>query len=199
MILIDDKIISLDLFTEYFLCHYEKCRGACCIEGESGAPLEKEEVKQINELLPKVMDMLSPEAQQVIKQHGVSYIDESGDEVTTLVNGGPCVFALHDEGGHCLCAFEKLFREGKSSFIKPQSCHLYPIRLHQYSHATALNYDRWDICQCAVVLGKRKKTLVYQALKEPLIRVFGEPFYKKLEACHKHLEKENQNNESRKR
>ncbi len=157
MILIDDKIISLDLFTEYFLCHYEKCRGACCIEGESG------------------------------------------DEVTTLVNGGPCVFALHDEGGHCLCAFEKLFREGKSSFIKPQSCHLYPIRLHQYSHATALNYDRWDICQCAVVLGKRKKTLVYQALKEPLIRVFGEPFYKKLEACHKHLEKENQNNESRKR
>lgn len=187
MIVIDDKIVSRDLFTEYFLCNYSKCRGICCVEGESGAPLTKEEVPLIQELLPEVMPLLTEQAQHVIQKKGVSYVDEGGDVVTSLVDGGQCVFAHFDENRNCLCAFEMLYRQGITSFPKPISCHLYPIRLHRYAHATALNYDRWDICKAAVVKGRRKGVLVYQALQEPLTRAFGESFYKELEACAKLL------------
>lgn len=191
VILIEDKIISLRIFEEYFLCHYKKCRGACCIEGESGAPLQKEEVKLMRNLLPQVWDLLTPQAQSVIEVSGISYEDPSGEEVTALVNGGQCVFATFGEDGSCLCSFEKRYREGFIDFPKPISCHLYPIRIHHYPHAMALNFDDWNICRMAKVLGKRKGVVVFRALKEPLIRAFGEPFFQQLEACYSLLHKEN--------
>lgn len=187
MICIDDKIVSRDLFTEYFLCNYKKCHGVCCIEGESGAPLAEGEADVIRGLLSAVWPMLADEAKGIISQQGVSYIDTAYEEVTSLVAGRNCVFTTYSEHGSCLCAFEKLYREGKSDFPKPISCHLYPIRLHHYSHGIALNYDRWDICRSACVNGRRKGVPLFRALKDPLIRAFGKDFFAELESCEKLL------------
>lgn len=190
MIMIEDKIVSHEILTECFLCNYEKCKGICCIDGDSGAPLNQEELPIIQSLLPQILPLLTEKAQEVIRKEGISYIDFSGEEVTSLVDGGQCVFAHFDENKNCFCAFEVLYRKGLTTFPKPISCHLYPIRLHYYAHATALNYDRWDICRGAIVKGKRKGVRIYQALKEPIIRAFGESFYEELEACAKLLKKE---------
>lgn len=191
MICIDNKLISRDIFEVYFLCHYKKCLGACCIEGESGAPLAPDESDTIKRLLPIVWPLLREEAQAVIEKQGISYIDEQHDEVTSLVNGKHCVFATIGEDGGCLCAFEKLYREGKTDFVKPLSCHLYPIRVkHFTSGMMALNYDEWDICKMAKVLGKRKGVLLYEALEEPLVRAFGKDFYTQLTECAKLLKQE---------
>ncbi len=188
MIQIEDKIISRDLFEKRFICDYETCQGICCVEGDSGAPLEGQEPMMMRRLLPEVEPLLSEEALAIIKEKGISYIDESGDEVTQIVNGKDCVFTTYDEQGRCLCAFEKLFREGKTSFLKPISCHLYPIRVHRYKYSVALNYDKWDICQCARILGEKKGVPVYKSLKEPIIRAFGASFYEEMEACEALLE-----------
>ncbi len=190
MIQIDDKIISRDVFEKRFVCDYDACRGICCVEGDSGAPLEGQESIIMKRLLPTIEHLLSEEALQVIKEKGISYIDISGEEVTQLVNGKDCVFTTYDDEGRCLCAFEKMYREGRSSFLKPISCHLYPIRVHRYKYSVALNYDKWDICQCARVLGHKLGVPVYKSLKEPIIRAFGENFYSELEACEKYLNQE---------
>ncbi len=125
MIQIDDKIISRDLFERCFVCDYEACRGACCVEGDSGAPLSGQEPMIMRRLLPLVTPLLSAEALAIIQEKGISYIDQSGEEVTQLVNGKDCIFTTYDEEGRCLCAYEKIYREGNSSFPKPISCHLY--------------------------------------------------------------------------
>lgn len=190
MIQIDDKLISLDLFEQYFLCDYNACRGICCVEGESGAPIERDEALTMRHLLPLVKPLLSAQALEIIEKKDISYIDSSGEEVTQLVNGKDCVFTTYDEQGRCLCAFEKIYRKGKSHFPKPISCHLYPIRVHRYKYTTALNYDRWDICVPACALGKQCKIPVYRALKEPIIRAFGEEFYHQLEEVEALLKKQ---------
>ena len=181
MIQIEDKIVSRDILEVQFVCDYEACRGICCVEGDSGAPLEHTETMTMRRLLPLVEPLLSADALEVILSKGISYIDASGDEVTQLVNGRDCVFTTYDEEGRCLCAFEKIYREGKSTFPKPISCHLYPIRVHKYKYSTALNYDRWEICRPACTLGKKLGLPVYKSLKEPLIRAFGEEFFHQLE------------------
>ncbi|MCI6153946.1 MAG: DUF3109 family protein [Bacteroidales bacterium] len=190
MIQIDDKIISQDLFEVRFVCDYDACRGICCVEGDSGAPVDHTEVMTMRRLLPLVESLLSPEALEVIHDKGISYRDESGEEVTQLVHGRDCVFTTYDAKGRCLCAFEKIYREGKSTFPKPISCHLYPIRIHKYKYSTALNYDRWDICQSACSLGKKLNVPVFRALKEPLIRAFGADFFDQLEEAARLLEEE---------
>lgn len=183
MIQIDDKIISRDLFERRFVCDYATCRGVCCVEGDSGAPLEHHEAITMRKLLPLVKPLLSEEALTIIGEKGISYIDASGEEVTQLVNGRDCVFTTYDEEGKCLCAYEKIYRAGGSSFLKPISCHLYPIRVHRYKYSIALNYDKWDICQPAVILGKKLGVPVYKSLKEALVRAFGEDFYRQMEEC----------------
>ena len=163
--------------------------GACCIEGDAGAPIEAEEKNILEELLPIVWDDLTPAAQEKIKEQGVSYIDEEGDLVTSIVNGKDCVFTCYDKGGMCQCAIEKAFRQGKTSFYKPISCHLYPIRLKEYPDFSAVNYHRWKICKAGEVLGRREQVRVYQFLKEPLIRRFGEAWYNELcEAAEAYLQ-----------
>lgn len=189
MIQIDDAIISLDVIEKYFLCDLSKCKGACCIEGESGAPLEESEKGRLEEVLPLVWADLSPEAQEVIKQQGVSYVDSDGDLVTSIINGKNCVFTCNDSEGVCKCAIEKAYREGKTDFYKPVSCHLYPVRLTQYPDFVAVNYHRWDVCKAAEILGRRERVPVYKFLKEPLIRKFGEAWYKALEECVEELKK----------
>lgn len=180
MFQINDTIVSDEIIEENFLCDLSACKGECCVEGDSGAPLENEEVKIIEDLLPQVWEDLSPESQMIIEKQGVAYKDSDGDMVTSIVNGKDCVFTYYDEKGVCKCAIEKAYREGRVDFYKPISCHLYPIRLQEYKEFTAINYHRWRVCKAAVELGNLKGLKIYQFLKEPLIRKFGENWYNEL-------------------
>ncbi len=181
MIQIDDKIVSQDLFEVLFVCDYDTCKGECCVEGDSGAPLEPGEAEELRRCLPEVRHLLSPAALEVIEEQGVSYFDEDGDEVTSIVRGRDCVFTTYDEQGRCACALEKVYNEGKTTFIKPISCQLYPVRLTKYPSFTAVNYHKWSICKCALKLGRKLQVPVYQFLRAPLVRAFGEEFYSQLE------------------
>lgn len=181
MLQIDNTIISLDIFEQTFHCDLSQCKGRCCVEGESGAPLEQEEIAELERVLPIVWPELSLAARRVIDQQGVCYKDISGETVTSIVNDKDCVFTCYDDNGICYCALEKTWRAGKSSFIKPISCHLYPIRLTKLSSGRiALNYELWHICQSALKKGKLLNLPVYQFLKEPLIRKFGQAWYDQL-------------------
>jgi Protein of unknown function (DUF3109) len=181
MLQIDDAIISLDVLDECFVCDLSSCKGICCIEGDAGAPLEEAEVEKLNEILPIIWDDLTDKSKKVIQQQGVSYIDEDGEPVTSIVDGKECVFTYTDSNGVCKCAIEKAHREGKIDFYKPISCHLYPIRLQKYEEFTAVNYHRWKVCDCARTLGGSLKVPVYKFLKEPLIRRFSAEWYEQLE------------------
>lgn len=190
MIQIDDTIISIDCLSEKFCCDLEACKGACCIEGDAGAPVELDEVAQLEEALPVVWNELSAAAQAVIDRQGVVYTDEDGDLVTSIVHGKDCVFTCYDSCGNCFCALEKAYREGRSSFYKPASCHLYPIRLKKIGDMTALNYHRWDVCRMAVERGRQLNLPVYRFLKEPLVRRFGEAWYQELESAVEELKEQ---------
>jgi len=181
MLQIDDTLISFDLIERCFLCDLSQCKGACCIEGDSGAPLESRELQILKRILPEVWDDLSPAAQEVIRRQGVAYIDVSGDTVTSLVDGKDCVFTYYDKNGVCSCAIEKAYHAGKIDFYKPISCHLYPVRIRHYETFSAVNLDRWNVCKPAELLGKKEGVRAYQFLKGPLIRKYGEEWYSQLE------------------
>ena len=191
MIEIEDTIVSLDIVEDYFLCDLARCKGACCVEGDSGAPLEKEELAKLEAVLPEVWNDLSPKAQEIIKRQGVAYIDTEGDIVTSIVDGKDCVFTCYDAEGTCKCAIEKAYREGRVDFYKPVSCHLYPIRVTQYRDFRAVNYHKWSVCKPAMILGKKENLRIYKFLKEPLIRKFGESWYQALDTCATGLDKRN--------
>ncbi|MFA6871419.1 MAG: DUF3109 family protein [Bacteroidaceae bacterium] len=180
MIQIDDVVVSLDILRECFLCDLKSCKGECCIEGDAGAPVEESEVAELEAVLPLIEENLSPAAREVIRKQGVVYRDEDGDLVTSIVNNKDCVFTCYDETGCCYCAIEKAYRAGLTTFYKPISCHLYPIRVANFHTYKALNYHRWDVCKAAVLLGKKNNLPVYKFLKEPLIRQFGEAWYNEL-------------------
>ncbi|MBR4380639.1 MAG: DUF3109 family protein [Bacteroidaceae bacterium] len=188
---IGDVLISDEVLTERFVCDLEKCMGACCIEGDAGAPVDLNEIMQIEEVLPVIWDQLSIPARKVINKQGVAYSDSEGQLVTSIVNGKDCVFTCYDEKGGCYCALEKAYREGKTKFYKPLSCHLYPIRHKKVGDLDALNYHRWDVCKAAVLLGEQLDVRVYEFLKEPLIRKFGEAWYQELEDAVVELKKRN--------
>ncbi|MCL1942489.1 MAG: DUF3109 family protein [Candidatus Azobacteroides sp.] len=181
MLQIDDTLISPDIIEESFLCNLAACKGECCVDGDSGAPVEKNEVAVLKEILPEVWDDLLPEAKEVIKMQGVIYIDADGETVTSIVKGKNCVFTCYDENGICKCAIEKAYKEGRIRFLKPVSCHLYPIRVQKYSGFEAVNYHQWSICKPARIAGKENDVKIYRFLREPLIRKFGEDWYNRLE------------------
>ena len=165
--------------------------GACvCIEGDAGAPVELDEVEKLEEVLPLIWDELSPEARTVIEEQGVVYTDCEGDLVTSIVNNKDCVFTCYDDKGCCYCAIEKAYREGRTNFYKPISCHLYPIRVGNYGLYKAVNYHRWDVCKAAMLLGQKENLPVYKFLKEPLIRKFGEDWYAELELVVEEMKKQ---------
>lgn len=180
MLLIKDTLVSLDLIDRFFVCDLDSCLGQCCIDGDAGAPLLEEEKRAIDDNLKKILPLLNPAARKLVEEEGSSYIDEEGDLVTQIVEGRDCVFTTYAEGGKCLCALEKAYREGQLPQLKPSSCHLYPVRLKQYGDLTAVNLHRWKICKCAEILGRSKKVRAYEFLKEPLIRKFGEEWYEEL-------------------
>ena len=180
-------LISSEILTEYFCCDYEKCKGICCVEGDAGAPVTMDEISHIEAALDSVWPMLAASAQSVIDQQGVAYSDQDGDLVTSIVRGRDCVFTCYD-GDNCLCALEKAYRaqltansQQPKAFIKPISCALYPIREKKFGDGlVGLNYNRWAVCKDAVEKGKALGLPIYQFLKEPLIRRFGEEWYEEL-------------------
>ncbi|MFA7044500.1 MAG: DUF3109 family protein, partial [Bacteroidales bacterium] len=174
MLQIKDTLISLDLIDRQFCCDLIHCGGICCVEGESGAPVELDEIAELENSLPSVWEDLSEEAKAIIKKQGVVYADHDGEMVTSIVNGKDCVFTCYDEKGICFCAIEKAWRAGKISFMKPISCHLYPVRVKKFDDFTAVNYQEWSICSRARLYGEQLGLPVYQFLKEPLIRKFGQ-------------------------
>ncbi len=190
MLQVQDVVVSFDVLKEKFLCDLSACKGACCIEGYAGAPVELDEVEKLEEVLPLIEDELSPEARAVIDEQGVVYVDQEGDLVTSIVNGKDCVFTCYDDKGCCYCAIEKAFREGKTDFMKPVSCHLYPIRVKDFGEFKGVNYNRWDVCKAAVLLGQKENLPVYKFLKEPLIRKFGAEWYEELETAVEELKKQ---------
>lgn len=180
MIEIQNTLVSVDLLTEYFCCDIGACKGACCVEGDAGAPVLEEEIATLEEASEEVWNELLPEAQDVIIKQGVVYVDITGDLVTSIVNNRDCVFAKKDEGGCTFCTIQK---------CKPISCSLYPVRLSKVGDMVAVNYHRWDVCSAARELGKAKNILVYQFLKGPLIRRFGAEWYAELELVAQELSK----------
>lgn len=181
MIDIDDKIVSTDLLKECFACDLGQCKGICCVEGNAGAPLEMEEVDILEEEFSNYKPYMTEAGIKAIEEQGFMVIDCDGDYTTPLIDDAECAYSF-EENGITFCAIEKAWREGKCSFQKPISCHLYPIRVAQFSNGTVgLNYHRWSVCRSAVECGKKLGIPVYKALKEPIIRRFGEAFYNQLE------------------
>ncbi|MBN2638339.1 MAG: DUF3109 family protein [Bacteroidales bacterium] len=180
MIIIDDTLVSENLRKVHFICDLGKCHGDCCVEGDAGAPLEEDEISILEDVVEEVKPYMTPEGLAVVEKNGVFDYDIDGSYVTPLVNDRECAF-VYFENGISFCAIEKAWSEGKIDFKKPISCHLYPVRLQELaSDTTAVNYDQWDICKAALLKGKEEQVPVYQFLKEPLIRKFGEEWYKKL-------------------
>lgn len=183
MIEIDDKIVSADLLRECFACDLAQCKGICCVEGNAGAPLEADEVDTLEEEYPRYRPYMTPEGIEAVERQGFMVVDADGDYTTPLVDDAQCAYA-YEENGVTLCAIEKAWAEGRTTFRKPVSCHLYPIRLVRFSNGTVgLNYHRWSVCAPARECGRKLGIPVYKALKEPIVRRFGEGFYRALEAA----------------
>ncbi|MBS1549187.1 MAG: DUF3109 family protein [Bacteroidetes bacterium] len=191
MIQIDDKLISEDVFSEEFVCNLSKCKGACCVEGDIGAPLEKEEAKILEDIYEKIKPFLTKEGIKAIEEQGTWVVDPSdGDFVTPMVENRECVYVTYDEKGITKCGIEKAYEAGVIDWQKPISCHLYPIRAQKYSTFEALNYHEWHICSDACTLGKELEVPVYRFLKTPLIRKYGEAFYQQLSEAAEEWKKE---------
>lgn len=177
-----DTLISEDLFEERFVCDLNACKGACCVAGESGAPLEQEEAELLKQLWPKIKPYIPDKGQRAIDTHGVSEVDEDGDLVTTLVEGrGECAFTVFDDKGIALCGVEKAWKDGAIPFRKPISCHLYPIRIAKLKFHEGLNYHRWPICKPACECGAKLEVPVFRFLKDALTRKYGTDWYDELE------------------
>lgn len=186
-------LISTSILTEPFCCDLAACHGACCIEGDAGAPVTLDEIGEIEASLDAAWPLMSARAQAVVDRQGVAYTDPEGDLVTNIVDGRDCVFSTRGDGDICLCALEKVCREGRSHFTKPISCALYPIREKRFAGGLiGLNYHRWDICQPAVRRGRELNMPLYRFLREPLVKRFGQAWYDELCEVADELERMNQ-------
>ena len=186
MISIDKTLISDEVFEEKFVCDLNACRGECCISGESGAPLEKEELTIIDGILDKVKPYLNKKGLKAIEKNGPYVLDSDGDFTTTLVGKEKeCAFVVFDENKIAKCAFEIAHKDGATDWQKPISCHLYPIRITPHQMYDAVNYHRWNICKDACACGSKLNVPVYKFLKTPLTRKYGKAWFEKLELAAK--------------
>jgi hypothetical protein len=181
MIQFENTLLSDDIFENKFVCDLQSCKGICCVEGESGAPLEKEELNILDNIYEKVKPFLRIEGINAIEKQGKYIIDSDNEMVTPLVNGKECAYAVFEDSGIAACGIEKAYLAGKINFKKPISCHLYPIRITKLSNGNeALNYSKWKICKPACTLGKKLDIKVYQFLEEALVRKFGKKWHSEL-------------------
>lgn len=180
MIEIDDKIVATDVLTSRFCCDIAQCKGQCCVDGNSGAPLDEEEKNLLKDSYPQYKKYMKPEGVEVIEREGFAITDFEGDLTTPLIGDAECAYSISENGG-TWCAIEKSWSRGECEYRKPISCHLYPIRLVKLSNGfTGLQYHRWSICRPAEIKGAKEGTPVYVAVKDALIRRFGVDFYEQL-------------------
>lgn len=181
MILVGNAVLSDDLKEHFFVCNLEKCKGACCVEGDAGAPLDDEETEILEEIYPKVKKYLTEEGRKAIEEQGTWVYDMDGDKGTpTVGENKECAYAIKDDRGILKCGIEEAHINGEIDYKKPISCHLYPVRVTKYDEYDALNYDRWDICSPACGLGKELNVPIYKFVKDALIRKYGEAWYEEL-------------------
>lgn len=180
MIIVENTIVSDEFKKACFVCDLSKCKGACCVEGDAGAPLDEEEITLLEDSLDHIIPYMRQEGVDEVKKNGVFDYDATSQYVTPLINGQECAFVIFSEEGIAMCAIEKAWKEGKTGFRKPISCHLYPIRLSKYNDFEAVNYHQWHICEPARKKGKEINLPVYMFLKEAIIRKYGEKYYMEL-------------------
>jgi len=188
MIVIGNTVLSDDIAEKHFVCDLTRCKGACCVEGDLGAPLTQEELPILDAIADKVRPFMSEAGRLALAAQGGYLKDYEGDYSTSTVNGKECVYAVYDANAVLKCAIEQAHAAGQIDFPKPISCHLYPIRISEYDQYVALNYHQWDICAPACELGRQFRVPVYTFLKTPLIRRFGADWYAQLEAKVKAME-----------
>jgi len=184
MIEIEDKIISDDLFEKKFVCDLQKCKGVCCVEGDSGAPLTKKEILEIDKNISKIKTEMSPTGLSILEKKDFYYVDSDGDQVTSLINDKECVFVVYDQNKIAKCSIESAFRKNKINFNKPISCHLYPIRVKKYKNFQAINVDSWHICQPACKCGTELNVPVFKFLKNAIVRSWGLIFFQQLDSVY---------------
>ena len=190
MILVGNVVLSDDIKENFFVCDLEACKGACCVDGDAGAPLEKEELQHINDVFEAVLPYLNEESKKEIDRQGRYVYDKEYGWVTPTIDSKICVYGIVDKQGIVKCGIEQAYLDGKVTWKKPISCHLFPIITKKSKRTTTeyVNYEpREDNCKAACALGKKLKVPVYQFLKEPLIRKFGKEFYEALDASANHL------------
>ncbi len=181
MIIVDNAVISDDIKENFFVCDLQKCKGACCVEGDAGAPLAKDELEKLEEVYEEVKPYLTEKGIKTIEEKGTYVKDRDNDYATPTLEGNQeCAYAIYDKKGILKCGIEQAWNDGKTDFRKPISCHLYPLRIEQYDHYDAINYHRWHICSPACSLGESLQVPLYKFLKEPLTRKYGEAWYEKL-------------------
>ena len=181
-------IVSEEIIEKDFVCNLSACKGACCVDGEAGAPLDEAETKILEEIYPKVKPFLRKTGIAVIEEKGTWTKGDDGEFETPLINGKDCAYVIFDEKKTALCGIEEVYNSGAIDWKKPVSCHLYPIRVKDYSEFAAVNYHKWEICDDACTLGKELQVPVYKFVKQALIRKFGEHWYAELEkVAEKHL------------
>lgn len=182
MIEIGHTLVAQDVLERQFVCDLSACKGACCVHGESGAPLEGEEAEILEAIYPKVKPYMNAKGIAAVEKQGKWLIDGDGDQVTPLVGENQeCAYVVFDEQGTALCAIEKAWKDGKIDFQKPVSCHLYPVRITAYKKFEAVNYEKWDICAPACSCGEKLQVPVYRFVKTALVRKYGEEWYAQLE------------------
>lgn len=180
-------IVSEEIIEKDFVCNLSACKGACCIDGDAGAPLDLEETKIMQDIYPKVKPFMRQEGIDAVEAQGPFITTEFGEFETPLINGADCAYVMFDNKGTALCAIEEAHNQGAIDWKKPVSCHLYPIRVKEYSEFSAINYERWDICDDACILGKELQVPIYKFVKQALIRKFGEDWYAELEKVAENL------------
>jgi len=181
MFQIGKSIVSEELFEKEFVCNLQACKGMCCVEGDSGAPLLEEEKEILEKIYPVVREYLTKAGVKAIEQQGKFVIDKEGELTTPLINGKECAYVIQDNKGIYMCGIEKAYLDKKIDWPKPVSCHLYPVRVKDYVEFQAVNYNEWNICSSACELGKQLQVPLFRFLKEALIRRFGQDWYDEME------------------
>ena len=180
MIVLEKTLVSEALLEEKFVCNLDACKGACCVRGDSGAPLENEETQQLEKVWREVQPYLGERSVKAVREQGKFVIDKDGGYSTPLVENKECAYAVF-ENGIAKCGIERAWEAGKTTFRKPVSCHLYPIRIAKLDEYEALNYEEWEICKPACSFGKQLGVPVYQFQKDAITRKYGAVYYTKLD------------------
>jgi len=189
MFQIGKTIVSEAIIESDFVCNLTACKGACCVQGYAGAPLEDDEINILHEIYPKIKPFLRTEGIQTIETQGTAIKGEDEDWETPLINDAECAYVSFDKNNIARCGIEEAYNKGVIDWKKPISCHLYPVRVQKYSSFEAVNYHEWDICSDACTLGKKLKVPVYSFVKDALIRKFGKDWYEELENAATELKK----------